>query len=239
MASTERILSVEDLFVSFNGTPVIDDLSFTLERGDNLHVIGPNGSGKTVLLRALLGTVRYSGRITWAPNVRLGYVPQKIDADRHLPINLGNLLAAKAAITGAPHKGLRGILRDVGIKPEMLRESLGHLSGGQFQKALVAFALLGKPDVLLLDEPTASIDELGEGEIYELLHRLQDAYNLTIVLVSHDLSVVFRYANQVLCLNKQNVCFGKPTDVLTPQTLAKLYGQGYKFYHHLHDADVG
>ena len=98
---------------------------------------------------------------------------------------------------------------------------VGHLSGGQFQRALIAFALLGKPNVLILDEPTASIDKPGEEQMYELVHRLQDEYGMTVILVSHDLSFVYQYATKVLCLNKVGLCFGAPEEALTPEVLGQ------------------
>ncbi len=106
------------------------------------------------------------------------------------------------------------------------------MSGGQFQKALIAFALLGRPNVLLFDEPTASLDELTEERIYELLHSLQTEKNMTVILVSHDLSVVYRYANMVLCLSKEHTCMGPPTEVLTPEMLGALYGAPAKYHRH-------
>jgi len=116
----------------------------------------------------------------------------------------------------------------------LMTTPVGHLSGGQFQRGLIGFALLGKPNVLLLDEPTASVDEPGEEHIYELIHRLQDQHNLASIMVSHDLSFVFRYATKVLCLNRQRVCFGTPTEALSADVLEQLYGESVGFYQHDH-----
>jgi len=119
----------------------------------------------------------------------------------------------------------------------LLHSNVGILSGGQFQKALIAFALLGRPNVLLVDEPTASLDELTEERIYELLHLLQEE-GMTVVLVSHDLTVVYRYATTVLCLNKTGVCIGPPKEVLTPEALEALYAAPPKYFQHLHNHHV-
>ena len=235
MNKMANVLTITDLVVDFDGEPVIENLNFSVEKGESLAVIGPNGAGKTVLLRALLGMVPYRGTITWAPGTRLGYVPQKIDADRHLPINVQNLLNAKAAILGVSKKDVNETIRIVGLGQKLLETPVGHLSGGQFQRALVAFALLGRPSMLILDEPTASIDKPGEEQIYELVHRLQEQYDMTIILVSHDLSFVYRYSTKVLCLNKSGVCFGAPEETLTPEVLAHLYGGPVKHYHHKHE----
>jgi len=175
--------------------------------------------------------IPYRGEIVWAPGTRIGYVPQKIDADRHLPINLENLLSAKAAVLRLAPNEIAEIIQAVGLGEKILKTPIGHLSGGQFQRALIAFALLGKPNVLILDEPTASIDKPGEEQIYELVHRLQDKYEMTTIVVSHDLSFVYRYANKVLCLDRSGICFGAPEEALTPDVLEKLYGP-HKYFHH-------
>ena len=179
--------------------------------------------------------VPHAGHITWLRDMKIGYVPQKIDADRHLPVNLANLLTAKAAVLHLTEADIQAIGETVGLDQKILETPIGHLSGGQFQRALIAFALLGKPDVLILDEPTASIDKPGEEQVYELIRRLQDKYRMTVILVSHDLSFVYRYATKVLCLNASGaLCFGAPEEALTPDVLDRLYGST-KLYQHLHD----
>jgi len=231
------ILTVKNLSVNLGGEPIITDLSFGLKEGENLTIIGPNGSGKTVLLKSLLGMIPYAGNVAWEKGARIGYVPQKIEVDRHLPLSSKTLLQAKANILKIPHSEIGAVAKTLGLSEKVLEEPIGHLSGGQFQKCLIAYALIGKPNVLLFDEPTASIAQLEEEQIYELLHRLQDEYSLTLVLVSHDLSLVYRYATNVLCLNKRGLCFGAPAEVLTPQILEKLYGAPHRYYHHLHEHD--
>jgi len=232
------ILDVKNAGVSFDDGTVVRSVSFALEEGESMAIIGPNGAGKTIFLRALLGAVPHDGDIVWAKHAKIGYVPQKIDADRHLPINFKNLLAAKAHVIGATAKDVQDIVKDVGLDDRIMTTPVGHLSGGQFQRALIAFALLGRPNVLIFDEPTASIDKPGEERMYELVHRLQDEYGITIILVSHDLSFVYRYATRVLCLNKEMICYGAPDDALTPQALEALYGP-HKYYHHFHHVHEG
>ena len=231
------LLSVQHLSVTIEDKLIVDDVSFELAPGERLSILGPNGAGKTVLLKSLLGLQSYAGEVTWAPQVRIGYVPQKIDAEIHLPLTFDDLFRAKCRTLKVDGSELDAISASVGLTREMRATPVGHLSGGQFQRALIGFALIGNPNVLLMDEPTASVDEPGEEHIYELIHRLQDEKHLASIMVSHDLSFVFRYATTVLCLNRQKVCFGAPREALSHDVLEKLYGESVGFYdHHNHQA---
>lgn len=236
VAQEERpnVLEVRDLTIRFGRVDVFSGLTFAVAAGDALAIIGPNGSGKTQLLRALVGAIPYEGTLRWAPDVRIGYVPQKLDIGRDAPITAHEFLQARAALAGKPLSMAGDPLRAVGLPRDLESRSIGALSGGQFQRLLVAFALVGDPTVLLLDEPTASVDEPGQEQLNELIHRLQRDRGLTTILVSHDLSVVYRYATAVLCLGRQTRCFGKPREVLTPDRLQELYGTPAAF--HVHDA---
>ncbi len=234
-----NLLTVKDLSVRLQQKSVVENLSFELAPRERLSILGPNGAGKTVLLKALLNLLPYSGEVIWSPDVRIGYVPQRIDADIHLPLTFKDLYYAKCTTLEVSPGELDEITASVGLTRELLLTPVGHVSGGQFQRGLIGFALIGKPNVLLLDEPTASIDEPGEEHIYELIHRLQDQHNLASIMVSHDLSFVFRYATKVLCLNRQRVCFGTPVEALSPEVLEKLYGEPFGFYHHDHRNQVG
>ncbi len=180
-----NLLAVKNLYVRIEGKVIVENLSFDLGPSDRLSIVGPNGAGKTVLLKALLGLIPYSGEIVWDPTARIGYVPQKIDADRHLPLTYTDLFNSKCRILKVAADQIEDISPSVGLTKEMLATPVGHLSGGNFQRGLIGFALIGKPNVLLLDEPTASIDELGEEHIYELVHRLQEQYKLAVIIVSH------------------------------------------------------
>jgi zinc transport system ATP-binding protein len=235
--TTGIILSVQALSIQFDNRSVIHNLSFDVDKGDNVAIIGPNGAGKTVLLKALLGLLPYQGEIRWSPGVRLGYVPQKVAADRQMPIRVHDLLAAKAHVLKLHPSSIDAVATMAGLTPQVLNASIGIISGGQFQKALIAFALLGDPNVLLFDEPTASLDELAEERVYELVERLQREQHLTVLLVSHDLSIVYRAANKVLCVSKDTVCFGPPREVLTPATLEAMYSAPRQFFSHRHGED--
>ncbi len=233
-AHGDAVLSVRDLSVHFGALSVLAELSFEVTRGSALAIIGPNGSGKTVLFRALIGTVAHGGSVTWARGVKIGYVPQKLDLARDLPITGGDFLEAKAEVSRASRAEADDVVALVGLDAEVTRRPIGALSGGQFQRLLVAGALLGQPDVLLLDEPTAGVDEPGQEALNVLVDRLRAERGLTLLLISHDLSVVYRYASNVLCLARTGVCFGPPRTVLTPEMLARLYGAPVGL--HVHEA---
>ena len=231
----ETLLTVSNLTVRFGPRIVIENLSFEVSPRETLAVIGPNGSGKTVLLRALLGLIPYNGQVRWAKGTRPGYVPQKTFAGEELPLQGRELLDAKAKVWNLPKSSVESAASAVGLTADLMNSRVGILSGGQYQKLLIAFALLGDPHVLLFDEPTASLDELSQENVYGLLHSLQEEKDLAILLVSHDLSVVYRYATQVLCLSKGLTCVGTPKEILTPERLEALYAQKPMFYQHIHE----
>jgi len=233
--TADPLLSVTNLTVAFGSHAIVEDLSFKVNQGDGVAIIGPNGAGKTVLLKALLGLIPYRGEIRWSQRVRLGYVPQKIVADRQLPLSARDFLSAKVRFLKLPGNELERVSTELSLTEQLLDANIGTLSGGQFQKVLIAFALLGGPNVLLVDEPTASLDELSEERIYELLQSLQKKNGMTILLVSHDLSVVYRNADFVLCLSKGKPCMGPPKEILTPAMLEELYAAPPRYYQHTHD----
>jgi zinc transport system ATP-binding protein len=226
-----HILEVEGLFLSFGKIEVLRGLTFSVEHATSLAIIGPNGSGKTVLLRALIGAIPYRGTIRWGPGVRFGYVPQKLDLERDLPIAGLDLLRSKAQVTKS-REDVVAAAHLVGLGQEVTRP-IDSLSGGQFQRLLLALALIGHPNVLLLDEPTAGVDQPGQEQLNELVRGLQRQRGLTVLLVSHELSVAYHYADNVLCLSRERACFGPPRTVLTPDVLNELYGAPVKY--HVHD----
>lgn len=230
MNQPDILLKAERVSVNFPTGPAITDISFELQRGDFLALIGPNGSGKTVLVRTLLGSLPYTGSVEWAPNVKIGYVPQQLDWDRSLSLTLKDFLELKTSILKLPKTVITKVLSQVGLANANLDTPLRFLSGGQVQRGLIAFALIGDPDVIFFDEPTASVDSPGEEQIYETLHRLQDESDLSIILVSHELDLVSKFATKILCINRRMVCFGDLSLSLKPEVLEKLYGS----HNHVH-----
>src|SRR3989338_8437911 len=220
--SKEPILKVKDLAVKFNEEKILDGLNFEINEGEVLAVIGPNGAGKTTLFKALLGMRPYDGEINWRKDLRIGYVPQRMEIETDIPLTVLEFLRLRGSENFSKEKAKEAV-KSVLLPEEILNSGLGEISVGQRQRILIAWALLGKPQVLLFDEPTADIDIRGQESIYQLLHHLQDKYNLTIILISHDLNVVYKYAEKVLCLNRQLICFGLPQDVLNSEQIEKLY----------------
>jgi zinc transport system ATP-binding protein len=229
---SRTVLEVTDLAIRFGRATIFGKLSFTVPEGATLAIVGPNGSGKTVLLRALIGAIPFEGTVQWAHGVRLGYVPQKLDIARDAPITGADFLRARAALSRTSNASALQTLSAVGLPSEAGAQSIGALSGGQFQRLLVACALVGEPNVLLLDEPTAGVDEPGQERLNELLHRLQQDRGLTVLLISHDLSVVYRHATTVLCLGRERHWSGPPKDILTPERLNEIYGTPVAFHVH-------
>jgi len=226
----DLVLTVKELNVELDGETVINNLSFELEKGDTVTVIGPNGAGKSVLLRTLLGLLPYKGEINWKKNIRIGYVPQRLPFIKDIPLSVKDFLKLKRP----SEKELEETLNSIGFKQNLLDKKAGDLSSGQFQRLLIAWSLIKDPQVLLFDEPTTGIDIEGEETVYRLLEKLKEYRELTVLLVTHDLSVVYTFSDNVICLNKQPVCYGLPQEVLTPENLKRLYGEEVKYYRHKH-----
>ena len=227
------LLQIENLGVSYGPQWALRGVDLDIWRGDVLAFIGPNGAGKSTLLKAILGLITPTeGRILRdGPALPTGYVPQKLDIDARFPLTVGEFMAVSHPgssfwFGGVPRRWRPRIMETL----ERLRmadfahRQLGTLSGGQFHRVLIASALLQQPQLLLLDEPSASIDRRGAEELQLLLHELHATLELTLVFVSHDLHFVHHLAQRVGCLN-QNFCgLGPPHEVLSEHFLAEAYG---------------
>ena len=225
----DLILKVRNLKVILDKEKILEDLSFEVKEGEVLTILGPNGAGKTVLLKTLLKIFPYQGEVIWKKGIKIGYVPQRLPFIKNIPLTVKDFFKLK----NVSEKKTKEILKEINLE-EVFEKEVGKLSSGQFQRILIGWALAKNPSVLLFDEPMTGIDLPGKGTLYSLIKRLKEKRNLTILLVSHDLNVVYKFSDYVICLNKKILCEGEPQIVLSPEILQKLYGGEIKFYKHSH-----
>lgn len=234
MNEEKAVVEVSHVDFAYDGPRVLEDITLTVHEGDFLGVVGPNGSGKTTLLKIILGLfhplkgqVRVFGQPPERARHLVSYVPQHADLDVSFPISVMDVVLigrlGKAPLLGRYRKEDRQAAEEAMREAEieaLRHRRFGTLSGGQKQRVLMARALAGKPELLLLDEPTASIDGRVEQDIYELLKKLNE--KVTIILVSHDLGFISTYVNHVACVNRRLVC--NPTRQITGDVIEACYG---------------
>jgi zinc transport system ATP-binding protein len=247
-------LSVENLCVKANEMHLLENITFSIKQGRVVAIIGPNGAGKTTLVKAILGLIPYqqgSVLIYGHPigngdlSSKVGYVPQKLDFDRSFPMTVSELLH----FTVPPAFSLPflkrkkeddhidSLLEIVGAQ-DLKNRGIGSLSGGELQRVMIAKALVNDPKILFLDEPSSGVDIEGQERFHDLVMRLNKENDLTVILISHDLNVVYRFADDVLCLNRKLVCSGKPAETLTDEVIKSIYGEMMGGYiHSCHDHD--
>lgn len=217
-------LEIKNLFVRFGQQEVIKNVSFQLPEGTITALIGPNGAGKSVLLKTILGLYEYQGEIKIFGENHfkmlhlVGYVPQSYSIDPALPLNVYEFLAIKIN----DQEKIKEVLKEVDIE-DLERKELRYLSGGQLQRVLFARALLNNPQILLLDEPTSEVDITGKKEFYEIIKYLNENKKVTILITSHEITIVHTFAQRVLCLNRSLVCDGPISLLFNEETLKKLY----------------
>lgn len=232
------LIAARHASVRFGGTEVLHDISLRVDAAEIVTIVGPNGSGKSTLLRALLGiTPLAAGRVSRRPGLRIGYVPQRLQIDRTLPMTARRFLSLP--IRQTPVASAAALAR-VGV-PEVAERQMTDLSGGQFQRVLLARALLTEPDLLILDEPTQGLDQPGEAAFYRLIEELRRDTGCAVLMVSHDLHVVMSASDRVICLNGHICCEGTPHVVSNAPEYRALFGLGTQgalaLYQHVHDHD--
>ncbi len=217
------------------GTPILERVDIAVHAGELVSLIGPNGSGKTTLVRTLLGfATPDSGRVERRPGLRIGYVPQRLQIDRAMPLTAERFLGLAPRGTPAAR---RAAMAELGIA-HVAGRALQDLSGGEFQRLLLARALLAEPELLVMDEPAQGIDVVGQAELYHWIAELRARRGCGVLLVSHDLHLVMAATDKVVCLNRHVCCTGHPEAVARHPEYIALFGPAsreFAVYAHKHD----
>lgn len=246
---SQPLAAIRNVSINLSGRQILDGVSGDILRNRITALIGLNGSGKSTLLKALVGEIPFRGEIKYfcghdhskpQPD-HVGYVPQKLSIDGRMPITVREFFALalqrRPIFLGVSKKVTAAAERLLGLvgAKHLLNRPLAKLSGGELQRVLLSLALEPNPELLLLDEPAAGIDFADQQPFYDLLADINKKHGVTILLVSHDLSIVSEHAHHVLCLQGGKiVCQGPPTEIITPQLLSDTFGQGKRLYDHTH-----
>ena len=230
------LISAEGIGVQYGARRVLQHMNFSIDVGEVVTIVGPNGAGKSVFLRVLIGAEQPSeGRVNRTHGLAIGYVPQRLSIGQTMPMSVARFLALSSSQNASQNQAM---LARVGI-PDRAKEQMASLSGGEFQRVLLAHALLGEPQVLILDEPTQGLDQPAVAAFYRLIEEVRDERGCAILMVSHDLNVVMRRSDRVICLNGHICCEGTPSDVSLAPEYQALFGVDNEgalaLYHHEHD----
>jgi zinc transport system ATP-binding protein len=232
----QKLIKLDNLSLSFSNVNVLSGINLEINSGEIVTIIGPNGAGKSTLIKAVLGLItQYTGQIWRKPNLTVGYMPQNIKIESLMPLTVGGFLSVAKKSSSLD---LTSLLKLLSIE-KIITTPIQNISGGEMQRLLLARALLNKPELLVLDEPTQGIDVNGQVELYRLIKEIRDQYNCGILLVSHDLHLVMSGTDQVICLNQHICCQGSPQDVSRNPEFLHLFGSGavedLAVYAHTHD----
>ena len=232
------LITVTNLSVAYGANTVLRDINLELSLGEIVTIVGPNGSGKTSLLRAIIGAAPPShGSVHLKAGLKIGYVPQRLHIDQTLPITVERFLRLTER---ASKNKCEEALQTAGV-PDLLDRQMSQLSGGQFQRVLLARALINEPDVLLLDEATQGLDQPGSAAFYRQIETVREETGCAILMISHDLHVVMSASDRVICLNGHVCCEGSPAVVASAPEYRALFGAGtggaLALYRHDHDHD--
>jgi len=230
----EKLVEFKALSKSFYSKILLDNVTFSLNKGEITTLMGQNGAGKTTLAKIILGLEQYDGgELLIKKGLNIGYVPQQLDFDFNMPLNVKGLIKIIAPnVTRKDLEVFNNFIDYASIK----HKDISQISGGQLQKLLLAGAIISKPDLLILDEPTQFLDVSSQQEFYRIIGDLKQQLNLTVFMISHDLFTVMKNSDQVICLNGHVCCSGKPTDLETNPNLKSALSE-IGVYVHSHDHD--
>ncbi len=237
-SNVENLIEVSEVSFRYGEQEILDQISFAIGKGEIVSMIGPNGSGKSTLLKIIIGLlppgsgqVKIGGQKPDAAREQIAYVPQSFVFDRGLPLSVSEFMGLDdCGHRGHGRENIKKSLEEVGLLAHR-HKRVGELSGGQFQRMMIARALLHEKSILAFDEPLSGIDIAGESTVYDLITKVNRERQATCIIVSHDLSVVNHYSSQVICINKSLCCHGRPSEVLDAKTIASLYGEPAGLYH--------
>ena len=229
------LVEISNLDIRLGGNTVLHDVEMQVQPGEIITIVGPNGSGKTTLLRAIIGAIKPSaGWVKKNSGLRIGYVPQRLHIDATLPITARRFLSLPRPVSDTV---AQDALTDAGVENLGMQQMAG-LSGGQFQRVLLARALLGRPELLLLDEATQGLDQPGSAAFYRQIETVRQRLGCAVLMVSHELHVVMAASDRVICLNGHICCHGAPGQVATAPEYRALFGSGTQgalaLYQHEH-----
>ena len=237
------LISANGISLRHGDNLVLDRVDLNIEEGEIVTLVGPNGSGKSSLLRVLIGALSPDkGTVTRKPGLRIGYVPQKLHVDPTMPITVRRFLNLPKRVSNAD---ATQALATAGA-PDVAGRQMSALSGGQFQRVLLARALLEKPDILMLDEATQGLDQPGSARFYQHIEDVRRNFGCAVLMVSHELHVVMSASDRVVCLNGHVCCEGTPDVVSAAPAYRELFGTGtggalalyrHEHNHHHHDHD--
>ena len=230
------LIELKQINVIFAEKTALRDINLKIYPNSIITIVGPNGGGKSTLLKTLLKLQKpSSGEVLYHDKVRIGYVPQKIHLDHSLPLTVSRFLRLSK---GVNKRDIEATLTQLSIH-HLAEQNMQKLSGGEMQRVLLARAILNKPNLLVLDEPTQGVDINGQAELYQLIHQTQQALNCAVVMVSHDLHIVMADSKEVLCINQHICCAGTPETLSNDPTFMRLWGnqiaQNVGFYSHHHN----
>ncbi|MDQ0320640.1 zinc transport system ATP-binding protein [Pararhizobium capsulatum DSM 1112] len=235
-SETAPLVTLTNAGVRRNGRWLVRGVEFSINRGEIVTLIGPNGSGKSTTAKTAIGVLKPDeGQVSRLAGLKVGYVPQKLSIDWTLPLTVERLMTLTGSLSRTE---IDTALHSTGIA-HLARAEVQHLSGGEFQRALLARAIARKPDLLVLDEPVQGVDFSGEIALYDLIKQIRNRTGCGILLISHDLHVVMAETDIVVCLNGHVCCRGTPQDVSRSPEYRKLFGdraaQTLAVYSHHHD----